>query len=490
LKARHRQGGPALDLNPEKIMLLQPLKKLSSCAMPATGVLLAILLAACSGDDGNDGATGTNGTDGTNGNASVVSIDNVLKTNANIAYAVYSDAHVTAINLQTTLQTLVDNPTAENLAAARSAWLTAREPYGQSEVYRFRAGPIDALKDDGTLGEDGDGPEGRINAWPLAEALIDYVEPGVDGVPDPENPDSTDDINGNIIADTATFPTIDKQVLVDNFERGGDERNVTTGYHAIEFLLWGQDFNADGSGQGTTRDNTPGHRPVTDYSTTPGACTSGASVVADNICVRRGQYLLAAADLLVDDLGRVVEAWNPTTTGNHYASFVAGNRVSLAKILEGMGRLSYGELAGERMNIALQADSQEDEHSCFSDNTHRDIVLDAQGIVNSFEGRYVRTDGSVVEGAGIDDLLNAGSHTEVANDLRAALEDTMIKVSVINQRARAGIPFDNQIDDNAYKGAISASISALAAQTDGIEDAIDALQVTTDDLRQDTAEDI
>ena len=35
--------------------------------------------------------------------------------------------------------------------ATKAAWLASREPYGQTEVYRFRVGPIDALMADGML---------------------------------------------------------------------------------------------------------------------------------------------------------------------------------------------------------------------------------------------------------------------------------------------------------------------------------------------------
>ena len=449
-------------------------------------------LTACGGDDGRNGTNGSdgsNGTDGQNGIPALVTVDDVLKTNANVAYAAYGDSLVSAITLDAALARLVANPSENALAEAKSAWFAAREPYGQTEVYRFRVGPIDALNDAGEMGEEGDGAEGRINAWPLGEAIIDYVANQVDGDESPENVESTAGITGNIIADSASFPTIDKEALANNFELGGDERNVTTGYHAIEFLLWGQDLNDDGSGNGA-RDATGGHRPFTDYLTTAGNCTSGDVAAAETICERRGDYLLAASALLIDDLTRIVDAWNPSVDGNHYSTFVAGGNNSLAKILEGMGRLSFGELAGERMNIALLQDSQEDEHSCFSDNTHRDIFLNAKGVQNAFLGDYQRIDGSVISGSGIDDLLISVGEVALENQLRAALEDTMIKLAVIDQKAKSGEPFDNQIQNADSRALISAGIQGLSSQTDAIEDVIQALNVTTGDLRQDTEEEI
>ncbi|MEO0424360.1 MAG: imelysin family protein [Pseudomonadota bacterium] len=456
----------------------------------ALAVPFAFFLVACEGDDGvagPAGAQGPAGPAGDDGVATFVTRDDVVKTNANIAFKAYGDSYLLALDLRDALQALVDNPTEETFATAKEAWLASREPYGQTEVYRFRGGPIDALLPDGNIGMEGDGPEGSINAWPLGEALIDYVANQIDGDEGPEIDGSTDAVTPNIIADLSI--TIDESAVRDNFELGGDERNVTSGYHAIEFLLWGQDLNADGSAT-PPRDASGGQRPVSDYFT-GGACTSGTgNAQPDDICVRRGQYLLVAADLLIEDLNAVVEAWNPNGTDNHYAAFVAGGDQSLALILEGMGRLGFGELAGERMAIALLTNSQEDEHSCFSDNTHRDIFLNAKGIENSFHGEYTGIDGEIVSGAGIDDLLASEGMAELGNSLRGALEDTMIRVGVIDQMAKGGMPFDTQIQLGIAEPNVNGAIDALSAQTDDIEAVIVALGLTTGDLRQDTDQDI
>lgn len=437
-------------------------------------VLLVLLpfLGGCSGKDGKDGK------DGTDGVAKLVTVEDVVRSNANMAYAAYSDTLLMALKLQKSIKVLLKTPSEENFAAAKMAWLAAREPYGLTEVFRFRGGPIDAIKADGTMGSEGEGPEPRINAWPLGEALIDYVATDVDG-------DAGATIN--IIADSENYPVISPEILKKNFELNGDEANVTTGYHAIEFLLWGQDLNEDLSSS-TKRDTSAGQRPVSDYD--KAKCTSGSQSAPAIICERRGQYLLAAVNLLVKDLSLVANAWNPSDGDNHYANFVAGGENSLAKIVEGMGRLSYGELAGERINISLLKDSQEDEHSCFSDNTHRDIYLNAKGIQNSFTGQYQRVDGSVLEVAGLDDLLIATGLIELEDKLRAALENTMIKVSVIDQDAKAGVPYDNQIQDSVHRKRISAAITALSNQASVIDEVVKSLKLSVGDLRQDTDQNI
>jgi putative iron-regulated protein len=464
--------------------------KFSSFSKISAAIIVALSLTACveDGDNGVSGSSGADGVAGKSGVSTFVTREDVIKTNANIAYAAYSDSLISATELKVVLETFVADPTDANFALAKKSWLDSREPYGQTEVYRFRQGPIDELKADGTLGQDdaGEGPEGLINAWPLGEAIIDYVEPVVDGLSGPESPANA--ITDNIIANTVAYPTINADTLEGLFEHGEDGRNVTTGYHAIEFLLWGQDLNKDLSGAGT-RDNTAGQRPVTDYSTTVGACTSGSNAATDDICTRRGQYLVTTAQLLIEQLKLVTEQWEPVS-GEHYKNFVAGGDVSLAKILEGMGRLSFGELAGERINIALIENSQEDEHSCFSDNTHRDIFLNAKGVQNSFNAKYVRIDGEVIEGASIYDLLVVEEQHELANKLRGALEATMSAAAVIDTKAKTGMPFDVLIQDGIDQPNIKAVIDALVAQTDDIEAVIDALGVTTNDLRDDTDQEI
>ena len=464
--------------------------KFSSFSKISAALIVALSLTACveDGDDGISGVVGVDGAAGKSGVSTFVTRDDVIKTNANIAYAAYSDALISATELKVVLESFVAAPTTANFALAKQAWLASREPYGQTEVYRFRQGPIDELKADGTLGKDdaGEGPEGLINAWPLGEAIIDYVEP-VDGLSGPESPANA--ITDNIIANTTDYSTIDAATLEGLFEHGEDGRNVTTGYHAIEYLLWGQDLNKDLSGAGT-RDNSAGQRPVTDYALTgTSLCTSGTVATTDNICVRRGQYLVTTAELLIKELKAVTEQWEPVS-GAHYKNFVAGGDVSLAKILEGMGRLSFGELAGERINIALIENSQEDEHSCFSDNTHRDIFLNAKGVQNSFNAKYVRIDGEVIEGASIYDLLVVEDQHELANKLRGALEATMAAAAVIDTKAKTGTPFDMLIQEGITQPNIKAVIDALVAQTDDIEAVIVALGVTTNDLRDDTDQDI
>lgn len=477
--------GPARDqyqafiasLGKGNMTLRNRINRISRKAKTLISAGIVATVAACGGGGGGDGTVDSAPGTGPSGSLSQARFEQLvaagatpneraLITNALVAFAVYEDSLLTAQQLQAAINAFVANPSEDTLVAARSAWLASREPYGQSEVYRFREGPIDRLQPSG-------GGEGSINAWPLNEARIDYVSE-VDGESGAGTPVST--IASNIVADADNFPTITPQMLRDLNELDGDEGNVFTGYHAIEFLLWGQDLNADGSSGLAGRDNSAGFRPFTDYLPEGAGCTNGN-------CTRRAQYLQAAAQGLVEDLLAVVNEWNPDT-GAHYASYTAGGNPSLSLILEAMGRLSFGELAGERMNIALLANSQEDEHSCFADNTHRDIVTNALGVKNAYLGSYTRVDGMVLDGVGIDELVSP----DLAARLLAALNATEASAASIDARARAGVPFDNQIQEGPNEANITATINNLIAQTRLIEEAIVALGLTTGDLDQDTEE--
>lgn len=304
----------------------------------------------------------------------------VLDHYADMAVAKYEDSLITAQRLQAAVDALVSTPSAEALTAARAAWLAARVPYQQSEVYRFG----NAIVDDW---------EGKVNAWPLDEGLIDYVDASYGG-PTDENAfaslnviaSPTFTLSGAEVDATEITPALLEETL---HEADGVEANVATGYHAIEFLLWGQDLNGHGAG--------PGDRPWTDYA--PGDdCTNGN-------CDRRGAFLKAATDLLVSDLEWMVAQW--ADDGAARAELTADAEAGIAAILTGMGSLSYGETAGERMRLGVMLNDPEEEHSCFADNTHNDHFYNGIGIQNVYLGEYVRVDGTLVSGPALSDLVVA-----------------------------------------------------------------------------------
>jgi putative iron-regulated protein len=351
-----------------------------------------------------------------------------IETYSNIVYASYSDSYDKANDLLSKINTFAATPTQTNFDACKQAWKDSRIPYGQTEAYRFYDGAIDGQ----------DGLEGFINSWPLDESYIDYV-----------NGDNT----AGIINKPASYPNITKQVLM-NLNTADSETNVATGYHAIEFLLWGQDFY----------DNSAGKRPYTDFVT-------GADGTAANQD-RRRMYLKVVTELLVEHLATVRDAWKPNSENFRKSFTVTSNQdVAIAKLLSGVAILCKGELAGQRMSVALVNQDQEEEHSCFSDNTHIDIQMNFKGIKNVYLGTYTRTDGSVVKGKGFSDLV-ALYDVNKNNAVLMELTETEAKIMAIPA------PFDQAIkNDVANRNIINNSIIKLRSLSDKIVDTGTALGI-------------
>jgi len=385
----------------------------------------------------------------------------VVANYANMVYAVFSDAEATAKTLRTAIDAFLATPNDQTLKAARDAWVAARVPYMQSEVFRFGNTIIDDW-------------EGQVNAWPLDEGLIDYVAKDYQHALG--NPGAT----ANIIANTEVQVGEDKvdvkditaEKLASLNELGGSEANVATGYHAIEFLLWGQDLHGNGPGAG--------ERPASDYIEGAGG-TGGHND-------RRRAYLKAVTELLVSDLEEMSNNWKPGVADNYRATLEAESGESgLRKMLFGMGSLSLGELAGERMKVALEANSSEDEHDCFSDNTHNSHFYNGKGIRNVYLGEYTRVDGTKISGPSLSSLVAKADPAADAT-LRADLDATQAKLQAIVDQANKGQHFDQLIAAGNTEGnqIVRDAIGALVKQTGAIEQAAGKLGIT--DLNPDNAD--
>jgi putative iron-regulated protein len=383
--------------------------------------------------------------------AQAPSAEAVLTTYSDIAQAGYEDSLATAKALDGAIDALLADPSEATLSAAKDAWLAARAPYQQTEVYRFG----NAIVDDW---------EGRVNAWPLDEGLIDYVDQSYGS-----ESDENELYAANVIANPAvkiSGADVDASAITPEFlsgtlqEAGEIEANVATGYHAIEFLLWGQDLNGTGPGAGA--------RSFTDYD--KANCTNGN-------CERRAEYLKAASKLLLPDLAEMADNWGKD--GAARTVLLQGDAPNgLASILTGMGSLSYGELAGERMKLGLLLHDPEEEHDCFSDNTHNSHYYDVLGIQNVYLGRYVRVDGSEVTGPGVSELVKEKA-PEVDTQLKAELQATVDAMQAMKTRAEGGEAYDQMIGEGNQEGnaAVQAAIDALVTQTKSIEQAVTALDL-------------
>jgi putative iron-regulated protein len=260
--------------------------------------------------------------------------DLVLNNYSKLVFISYQSTLVELEKLNQVINQFTENPTEQNLEAAQKIWIDARREYSKTEAFRFYGGPIDAPEV---------GPEGLINAWPLDEAYIDYVK---------------GNMQTGIINDVKKYPKINKEVLQSLNEKDG-EANIATGFHAIEFLLWGQDFDS----------LKPGNRPVSDFVNAPNAN-------------RRREYLKLVTTMLLQDMQSVLELWKE----DKYLQVLKAEKGNLPiqKIMLGLTTLSYDEMSGERMTVAFEKKDQENEQDCFSDNSINDLIANQEGIINVF----------------------------------------------------------------------------------------------------------
>jgi putative iron-regulated protein len=297
------------------------------------------------------------------------------KTCFRIIEANYADCVTQSQALEKAVLALTAKPSAARLEAARQAWISARRVYAPSEAYRFCGGPIDAEG----------GPEELLNAWPIDEAVIDRV-PG--------------SVVVSIIEDAKTYPVLDAKTLTALNMKDG-EKNITCGWHAVEFLLWGQDTSTAG----------PGNRPWTDFATARNAD-------------RRRQFLTVATAGITQHLQPLLNAWKPGVKDNYRAQREAVDADdALRTVVRGMVTLSGFELASERIRVPCETRMQEEEHSCFSDTTVFDLQGNIQGMVNLWQGKYRRIDGTMVEGFSLKELT-ATRDADLAGEITKLLDET------------------------------------------------------------------
>ncbi|MEF0940029.1 imelysin family protein [Rhizobium sp. BR 362] len=376
----------------------------------------------------------------------------IIKHYAEVGHAKYQDALTTAQALDRAIDALLANPSDKTLKAAQAAWIKARVPYEQTEVYRFGNPIVDDW-------------EGKVNSWPLDEGLIDYVDASY-GTESDENSlyianviaNKTIKINGKDVDASHLTPEFLSGTLQ---QAGGVEANVATGYHAIEFLLWGQDLHGTGPGAG--------ERPATDYDLKD--CTHGN-------CDRRAEYLKSASTLLVSDLQEMTNDW--AADGEATKHIEADPKAGLAAILTGMGSLSYGELAGERMKLGLLLHDPEQEHDCFSDNTYNSHNNAAIGIAAAYNGNYTRVDGTKMKGPSLHDLV-AAKDKALDKEMEGKLNATLDAMKAMVHRGETVEKYDQMIAEGNTVGnaTVQKAIDGLLDQTKSIQRVVADLDLGT-----------
>jgi putative iron-regulated protein len=314
--------------------------------------------------------------------------------------------------------------------------------------------------------------EPRVNAWPLDEGLIDYTAASYGATSD-QNPLYTLNVIANtklrVGAKVMDATTIDQALVRQLQEAEGVQTNVATGYHAIEFLLWGQNLKGLAGGQG--------ERPASDYDVAH--CTHGN-------CARRAAYLKAAVELLSSDLSDMAADWK---VGGKARAELLGKSVEagLEEMLTGLGSLSFGEMAGERMKLGLMLHDPEEQQDCFSNNTHNSHYYDEIGIGNLWRGRYVRIDGRVVEGASLRDYARAVDRTS-SERLDRAIDDALTTVKKMKDQADSGrMAYSQMIASGNAEGnkIVSDAMGMLIAQTRAIESVAAALHLKVNSNKSD-----
>lgn len=375
-------------------------------------------------------------------------VKTTLERQADMAYVAYQDAWTLSKRLNSIIRLFVDEPTVSHMVAARKAWLNARETYLQTRIYRSALNSLTAA----TPLEDMQQFYARIEGWPIKEAAIDYVADEVDG--DVGFPVVIGGRPFNLVEADAVLPVLSSTALV---ELQSKQKQVLTGFHVIEFLLWGQDLNQDLTAN-PIRDTSAGQRSLADYFSlqTQGLCRSGERVVDATVCQRRSELLVAVSDLLVDDLYNIMSAWEPEQ-GVFHNSLNAEPQRGLLAMLDGFAE----QLRQTTLLVDPVQASQEWEESDFSDNTHRDIVQPIKGLENVYRGSYKQLDGEVFEVEGLQKLIYSLQQAELAGRFEQQLQDTAGALLMFDILANSGTPFDMQIQTKHGQDNISTAKQSL-----------------------------
>ncbi|MEQ8819802.1 MAG: imelysin family protein [Sumerlaeia bacterium] len=281
----------------------------------------------------------------------------VIARYAALGFEHYERATEKAEDLERAVETFLLDPSAVSETRAREAWTEAFRAYCATEAFRFSGNPIDAAAN---------GPEPMLNAWPVNGKVVE-----------------------TIVVDTRRFPELTTELL--QKAHAPAKAQVTTGFHVIEYFLFGPRPNAEG----------PGAEPFADFTR---ASPSGP---------RRAAYLRLAAELLVDQLRYVTDQWRPGSQDNYATALLRMEEPeALRRILLGMAALSGTALAEDRLPSQPAALM-----SAIADTSGRDFLTNAVGVHIVYRGGF---DEEI--GPGIYDLLVAAGEGGLAEKLDARMQ--------------------------------------------------------------------
>lgn len=370
----------------------------------------------------------------------------IVESYSAIAHANYQDSLIGVKELRNAINDFV--AAAENsfsdrtlellMQNAKDVWAkNARIPYGQTEIFRFVNGPVDfEAIDDGitTYLEliNFEGVEGLMNAWPLDEAYIDSV---------------AGDATAGIINNRSL--TITKDLLVSMNEQNG-EKNISTGFHAIEFLLWGQDTDVAG----------PGSRSISDYTTASNAD-------------RRRLYLKTLVEILDEHLSSITNQWTAGQVNYRDSLTKIDTQATLEGMFVSMISMIGDELKSERIENALILEDQEEEHSCFSDTTINDIFGNYLGAKNIYLGQYNAYNAGVinVNGKGVSDYVST-FYPDLDKKIKAQFELVENAIAYFYGTTAKNLHFGSQAIVIPFDAAIvndQASVQSIVDELDSLD---------------------
>jgi putative iron-regulated protein len=297
---------------------------------------------------------------------------------SNIAEAASRSALSQGVALKEAVSAFVKDPKAETHLLAKVSWMRARLPFLQS-------GFSHVIAESGKVGSD---ISNRLNGWPIDLGHIDYTCLMA---------------GGNIISSKEKYPTITSELLRSMNLKAG-ESDFTTGYHVIEFLLWGEDLDKESSGK----------RSFKDYDKNN-----------SELAKRRADYLLTCCDLLIQDLEDLVSEWDTESKNNLRSSLESmPSDQAIIKIL-GMVSFLADDLAKSQIGSIISKSATFKEQSTFSDTTHFDFLHTVAGISNLAAGAYVGLDGKLqVLGLGLIGLAEQIPNSR-ADKIRSLINNAM-----------------------------------------------------------------
>jgi len=249
---------------------------------------------------------------------------------------------------QSSIVTLADHVSSENLSLSKQAWLDAHSAYELTTLHRYFATQLLGEQNSLALMQ----LQYQINHWPIIPGYIDYVN----GYPD-----------SGIVYDINVTLDVDS---IREQHGAFDIYEVTLGFHVIEFLLWGYDTDSVA-------------RPAADFDAvlelTPEETESGYSLeqLSNN---RRRLFLSVAADTLVEDFRALQSLWLTEESSIRQRIESTSGTELIVILADSMSAMLNQELLIRSLYPMLNGDFVESIQSPYSRSTQNAVSSQLSGL--------------------------------------------------------------------------------------------------------------